>query len=317
MRIVALGAGGVGGYFGARLAGAGAAVTVVARGAHLEAIRRDGLRVTSSVEGDWVVRVEAVDTLQGQPAADAVLLCVKAFDTDEALRLVRPVVGPDTPVLSLQNGLEGVEMIDTVLGPGHALGGAAYVFASIERPGVIVHRFAGKIALGELDGRRSPRVQRLHDAFARAGVPVELASDIARVMWEKYLLICAQAGLTAVTGVPIGVIRETPETWRLYRRIVEELATLAGAAGVKLAPDVVDSVVAAARGLAPEARSSLAHDLGQGKRLELEALHGYAVRLGERLGVSLPSVFAVYAALKPHASGRRPAAGEEASSRRA
>jgi 2-dehydropantoate 2-reductase len=318
MRIAVLGAGGVGGYFGTRLARAGAAVTFVARGAHLEAIRREGLRVRSSIEGESVTRVDAVESLQDQPVADAVLVCVKAFDTEDALRAVRPVIGPETPVLSLQNGVEGVEAIEAVLGPGHALGGAAYVFASIERPGVIVHRFAGKVVLGELDGRTSPRSQRLHDAFAGAGVPVELSADITRVMWEKYLLICAQAGLTAVTGCPIGVIREVPESWRLYRRILEELATLAAAAGVKLSPGAVDSLVAAARGLAPEARSSLAHDLGQGRRLELEALHGYAVRLGERLGVPVPSVFAVYAALKPHAAGRLPesAAGDEASSRR-
>jgi 2-dehydropantoate 2-reductase len=134
---------------------------------------------------------------------------------------------------------------------------------------------------------------------------VELSTDMRRVLWEKYLLIAAQAGTTALARVPIGVIRETPETWRMYRRIVEELAAVARAAGVALPPGVVETIVTAAAGLAPAARSSLYHDLVHDRRLELEALHGHAVRLGERLGVPTPTVFAVYAALKPHAAGGR------------
>lgn len=305
--VVVMGTGGVGGYFGARLARAGQALTVVARGAHLEAIRREGLKVRSAIEGEYAVKVEAVERLEDRPRADVVLLCVKAFDTDAALLALRPVVGPQTTVLSLQNGVESADKIDAALGPGHAVGGAAYVFAAIEAPGVIAHRFAGRIALGELDGRPTPRSRRLHDMFAGAGVPVELSPDIRRVLWEKYLLICAQAGLTAVTRCPTGVVRSVPETWRLYRSLLEELAAVAAAAGVAVAPDVVDRIMTAAAALAPETTSSLAHDLALGRRLELEALHGHAVRLGERLGVPTPALFAVYAALKPHAEGRRTA----------
>jgi 2-dehydropantoate 2-reductase len=300
-----MGTGGVGGYFGARLARAGQAVTVVARGAHLEAIRRDGLRVRSAVEGEYVARPAAVDDLRGQPPADAVLLCVKAFDTDTALAMLRPVVGPDTPVLSLQNGVSSAEAIARVLGPGHALGGAAYVFAAIESPGVIAHRFAGRIALGELDGTESRRAALLRDAFAAAGVPVELSRAIGAVVWEKYLLICAQAGMTALTRCPIGVIRETPETWRMYRSILEELAALAAVAGIGLDGSVVERLVKAAEALAPDSYSSLHHDLIAGRRLELEALHGHAVRLGVTLSVPVPATRAVYAALLPHRDGRR------------
>jgi 2-dehydropantoate 2-reductase len=170
---------------------------------------------------------------------------------------------------------------------------------------VIVHRFAGRIVFGEMDGRRSERAARLRDALARAGVPVELSTDIRRVLWEKYLLISAQAGMTALTRCPAGVLRETVESWRMYRSIVEELAALARASGVALPADAVEAVMRQAAALAPDAYSSLHHDLTQGKRLELEALHGHAVRLGERYGVPTPMVFAVYAALKPHAAGRR------------
>lgn len=305
MRIAVVGAGGVGGYFGAKLARAGESVVVLARGAHLDAIRRDGLRVRSALEGEFVAKVEAVDSFAGQPPVDAALFCVKSFDTESAAAALRPVLGPDTGVLSLQNGVDNEDKIDAVLGAGRALGGAAYVFATIEAPGVIAHTLLGRIVLGELDGRISERATRLRDALARAGVPVELVADIRRVLWQKYLMISAQAGVTSVARAPIGVIRETPETWRMYRAIVEELAALGRGAGVPLPDDVVETILAAARALAPQAYSSLHHDLVHGKRLELEALHGHAVRLGERLGVPTPTVATVYAALKPHTAGSR------------
>ena len=305
MRIAVVGAGGVGGYFGAKLARSGESVVVLARGAHLEAIRRDGLRVRSAVEGEFTAKVDAVDSFAGQPAMDMALFCVKSFDTRTAAGTLRPVLGPDTGVVSLQNGVDNEEILDEVLGAGRALGGAAFVFTTIESPGVIAHTLLGRIVFGELDGRVSERATRLRDALARAGVPVELSTDVRRVLWEKYLLISAQAGTTALTRAPIGVIRETPETWRMYRRIVEELAAVARAAGVALPDDVVERIMKGAAGLAPTAFSSLHHDLVHGRRLELEALHGHAVRLGERLGVPTPTVFAVYAALKPHAAGSR------------
>jgi 2-dehydropantoate 2-reductase len=305
MRIAVVGAGGVGGYFGAKLARAGESVVMLARGAHLQAIRRDGIRVRSVPEGESVAKVEAVDSFAGQPPVDMALFCVKSFDTRSAAEALRPVVGSSTGVVSLQNGVDNEETLDEVLGGGVALGGAAYVFASIASPGVISHTFAGRIVFGEMDGRASDRATRLRDALAGAAVPVELASDIRRVLWEKYLLISAQAGMTAVTRCPAGVLRDTPESWRMYRLIVEELAALARASGVALAADVVDTVMKQAAAIAPDAYSSLHHDLVQGKRLELEALHGHAVRLGERHGVPTPMVLAVYAALKPHVAGRR------------
>jgi 2-dehydropantoate 2-reductase len=305
MRIAIVGAGGVGGYFGAKLARAGESVVMLARGAHLDAIVRDGLRVRSAVDGEFTAKVEAVASLAGQPPVDMALFCVKSFDTRVAAEALRPVLGPDTGVVSLQNGVDNEEILDDVLGPGRALGGAAFVFSTIASPGVIAHTLLGRIVFGELDGRVSERATRLRNALAHAGVPVEVSTDVRRVLWEKYLLISAQAGTTALARVPIGVIRETPETWRMYRRIVEELAALARASGVALADDIVDTIIKGAAALAPTASSSLYHDLAQGRRLELEALHGHAVRLGERLGVPTPTVFAVYAALKPHAAGSR------------
>jgi 2-dehydropantoate 2-reductase len=305
MRVLVVGAGGVGGFFGAKLARAGESVVFLARGEHLAAIRRDGLRVRSTLEGESSVRVEAVDTVAGLPTVDMVLFCVKSFDTEAAAAAIRPAIGPDTGVVSLQNGVDNEEKIDAVLGAGHALGGAAYVFATIEAPGVIVHRFAGRIVFGELDGAVRPRAERLREALAGAGVPVELSPDIRRVLWEKYLFISAQAGMSAITRCPTGVMREIPECWRMYRTILEELAAVARATGVTLGATIVDDVMKAAGALGADTTSSLHHDLLNGRRLELDALHGHAVRLGERLGVAVPTVFAVYAALKPYAEGRR------------
>jgi len=305
MRILVVGAGAVGGYFGARLARIGETVVFLARGEHLAAIRRDGLRVRSTIEGDSVVKVEAVDSVAGLAPVDMVLFCVKSFDTDAAAAAIRPVIGPDTGVLSLQNGVDNEARIDAALGAGHALGGAAYIFAIIEAPGVIAHRFGGRIVFGELDGATRPRAERLREAFARAAVPVELSPQITRVLWEKYLMISAQAGMTALTRSPIGVLREIPESWRMYRTIVEEMAAVGRAAGVPLGDGAVEAIMTAAAELDPKAVSSLHHDLLSGRRLELEALHGHACRLGQRLGVPVPTVSAVYAALKPHADGRR------------
>ena len=259
----------------------------------------------SAVDGEFTAKADAVESFADQAPVDMALFCVKSFDTREAAEALRPVLGRDTGVVSLQNGVDNEEILDDVLGAGRALGGAAFVFSTIESPGVIAHTLLGRIVFGELDGRVSERATRLRDALAAAGVPVELSTEVRRVLWEKYLLISAQAGTTALTRAPIGVIRQIPETWRLYRRIVEELAAVARAVGVTLPADVVETIIKNASALAPTAFSSLHHDLVHGRRLELEALHGHAVRLGERLGVPTPTVFAVYAALKPHAAGSR------------
>jgi 2-dehydropantoate 2-reductase len=303
MRILMLGAGGVGGFFGAKLARAGEDVTFLARGSHLAAIRTHGLRVRSAIEGESVVKVTAVDDLAGVAPVDVAFLSVKANDTEAVLERARPAVGPDTAVISLQNGVQSVEIIERVLGAGHAVGGAAYIFAVIEEPGVIAHRLLGRIAFGELDGRRTPRAERVLAALTAAGIPVDLSPDIRRVMWEKYLLICGQAGMTTLARAPSSGLRAHEPTWAMYRALVEEVSAVGRAEGVALGPDAVANVMKAAESLAGTSYSSMHHDLVHGKPLELEALHGHLVRLGRRHGVPTPMAFAVYAALLPHAQG--------------
>lgn len=303
MRIVVMGAGGTGGYFGAKLARSGADVTFVARGAHLAAIRERGLRVKSLVEGEWAVRARAVEALHGMPPADLVLFCVKSFDTEHAAKVIRPVVGQDTGVLPVQNGVDHVDRLARLLGSEHVLGGVAQVFATIEAPGVIAHSLLGRLIFGEMDGRESPRARAFLDACERASIPAELSPHIRRALWQKYVFIAAQAGMTALTRCPVGAIRSVPEPRRMYRLILEEMAQLARAAGAGLDEHVVETVMKMLDAQAPHVYTSLYHDLTHGKRLELEALHGHAVRLGERHAIPTPMLFAVYAALRPHLDG--------------
>ena len=303
MRIVIMGSGGTGGYFGAKLARAGEDVTFVARGAHLAALSANGLRIKSAVEGDWTVRAAAMERLDGAPPADLVLFCVKSFDTEEAARLIRPVVGPATGVLSIQNGVDNEEKLARVLGAGHVLGGAVRVFATIEAPGVIAHTFGGHLAFGEIDGRETERARAFLAACRKASIPAELVPDVTRALWEKYVFLTTHAGVTALTRCPAGVLRAVPEIRELYRRTVTEILAIGRAAGVPVDDGLLEQGMKFLDTVAPNAYSSLHHDLVTGKRLELEALHGHAVRLAERHGVAAPTVFAIYAALRPYRDG--------------
>lgn len=303
MRIVVMGSGGTGGFFGAKLARAGEDVTFVARGAHLAALRAEGLRIRSAVEGEWSVPTPAVERLDGLPPADLVLFCVKSFDTEEAAALIGPVVGPDTGVLSIQNGVDNEEKLARVLGGGHVLGGAVRVFATIAAPGVITHTFGGHLTFGEMDGRETARARAFLSACQKAAIPAELVSDVPRALWEKYVFLTTHAGMTAVTRCPAGVLRAVPEVREVYRRTVTEILAIGRAAGVTLDDAMLEQGFKFLDTVAPNAFSSLHHDLIHGKRLELEALHGHAVRLAERHHVPAPTVFAIYAALLPYRDG--------------
>lgn len=303
MRIVVMGSGGTGGFFGAKLARAGEDVTFVARGAHLEAIRTQGLRVKSAPEGEWAVKAPAVEKLDGQAPADLVLFCVKSFDTERAGRALAPVLGPDTGVLSIQNGVDNEEKLEAIVGKGRVLGGIAQVFATIESPGVIQHTLLGRIQFGEMDGRESARARAFLEACGRAQIPCELSKDVLRTLWGKYVYLVAHAGMTALTRCPAGVIRALPETRRLYRLLLEEMSALARAVGADLGPGIVDTCLGYLDALGAGGYSSLHYDLMHGKRLEIDALQGHAVRLGERHGIPTPMLFAVYAALRPYLDG--------------
>ena len=232
------------------------------------------------------------------------LFCVKSFDTESAGRAIAPVLGPDTGVLSIQNGVDNEEKLERIVGKGRVLGGIAQVFSTIESPGVIQHTLLGRIQFGEMDGRESPRARAFLEACRRAQIPCELSPDVRRTLWGKYVYLVAHAGMTALTRCPAGVIRALPETRRLYRLLLEEMAALARASRADLGPGIVDTCMGYLDALGANGYSSLHHDLTHGKRLEIDALHGHAVRLGERYGIPTPMLFAVYAALRPYLDGQ-------------
>jgi len=309
MHIVVMGSGGTGGYFGAKLARAGEDVTFVARGAHLQAIRAEGLRVRSTPDGEWTVKSRAVETLDGEPPADIVLFCVKSFDTEGAAVAIKPVIGPDTGVLSIQNGVDNEDKLDRILGAQHVLGGMAQVFATLDGPGVIRHVALGRIVFGEMDGRDTARARDFLAACQRAQIPCEISGHAVRTLWEKYVFLTAHAGMTALTRCPAGTLRRIPEARAMYRRLMEEMTALGRASGITLADDYVEQSLRLLDGMAEHFYSSLHFDLTNGKRLELDALHGHAVRLGERYGIATPTLFAVYAALLPYRDGPPPPPG--------
>lgn len=307
MKWLVMGAGGVGGYFGGRLAQAGHEVWLVARGPHHEALARRGLRV-SSILGDFeVAPAGVVEDASDAGRADAVLFAVKSWQTETAARALAPAVGPETAVLSLQNGATAAEEIGAVVGMGAMLGGVCRIMTYLSAPGQVTH--AGvepAVVLGELDGSASARAQAVADAFASCrGVSVELSDDIQREIWTKFLFISAMSGVGAVSRVPAGRLRTTPETRRLLEAAMREVEAVARARGVALAADVVEATLRFVDGLPEEATASMQRDVMEGRRSELEAQTGAVVLLGRECGVATPVNEFLYAALAPQEAQAR------------
>jgi len=301
MRIAVFGSGGVGGYFGGRLAQAGEEVSFIARGAHLAALRERGLRV-SSISGDFTVNpVRATDDPAAVGPVDAVLLAVKAWQISEAARAMRPLIGPATFVVPLENGVEAPEELSSVLGAQHVLGGLCRILAYVTGPGEIRHAaIAPSLEFGELDGSRSERVESLRRAFARAtGVAVTVPSNIRTAMWSKFLFITPVSGLGALTRVPIGVFRATRETRQLLVEALGEIVRLAAALGVVLPGDAVEQTLSFTDAIPAEGTSSMQRDIMEGRPSELEAQVGAVVRLAARAGVDVPVHRFMYATLLP------------------
>jgi 2-dehydropantoate 2-reductase len=301
-----VGAGGVGGYYGARLASAGAEVGLIARGDHLAAIRERGLRVRADDE-DFTVRVAASDDPADIGPCDAVLFCVKSYDTEQAAALLGPLLKPETGVVSFQNGVDNEEKIAARIGPEHVIGGVSFILAHIAEPGVVEQMGSvRRVIFGELDGSRTERVERLLAEFRKAEIDSDLADDVRVVLWDKFAFLCALAGLTAATRLPIDELLAVPESRELFRQMVREVALVARAEGVELADDVVDQKTAFAEALGPDSYSSLHHDLVTGHRLELDALHGEVTRRASHHGLSVPVSQMIYSLLRPWELTHRP-----------
>ena len=304
MRIAVVGAGGVGGYFGGRLAAAGADVAFLARGAHLDALRTRGLTI-HSVNGDvHVPRVHASSDPSAIGPVDVVLFTVKLYDAAEAVAMLPALLGRDTVVIPFQNGVDAVDMVMRAVGRDHTAGGTAYVAAVISEPGVIRHSALGQLVFGELDGSRSPRLSRLYDACRAAAFQTTFSDDITVDIWTKFVRLSVFSGMTAVTRCPIGAIVSDPELFAMLIAAAREAMAVARAKGVKIPESVISDVERSYRALPPDMKSSLLEDLERGRRLELPWLSGAIVRIGREVGVETPTHAFINAVLRPHVNGR-------------
>lgn len=305
MRITIMGTGGVGGYFGARLANSGSDVTFVARGAQLAAIREQGLRVESPLGDLHLPSVKVTDRPDQIPGADIVLFGVKLWDTAAAAESLKPLLGPDTGVVSLQNGVVKDDILRQVLGVKHVVGGACYIAANIERPGVIRHTGTmQKLAFGEFDGRSSERVLALRDACVAAGIDHELSPNIGQTVWEKFVFLVALSGTTTAARMPIGPLRSHPQSRAFLRDAMREVVQVARAEGMSVPDDFADNRLAFCDQLPAAMTSSMHKDLERGGRLEVSWLSGDVVARGARLGLPTPCNRAIADILAVHSEGR-------------
>jgi 2-dehydropantoate 2-reductase len=304
MRVAVFGSGGVGGYFGGRLAASGTDVAFIARGAHLEALRTRGLRLISP-KGDLHLQpVQAGDDPAAIGPVDVVIFTVKMYDAERAAATLAPLVGPDTVVIPFQNGVDAVEIVTRAVGAPHVAGGTAYVAAVIDEPGVIRHTAMDRLIFGELDGRRSARLEAFLAACAPAGFQATLSGHIRGDIWSKFIRLTAFSGMTSVTRSPIGIVRAEPELRAMMEAAWQEGIAVARAVGVTLPDGALDDIRRMADAIAPAAKSSMLEDLERGRRLELPWLSGALVRFGAAHGVATPVHRFITAVLTPHVDGR-------------
>lgn len=303
MRIAVMGAGGIGGNLGGLLARDGNEVTLIARGAHLEAIRSQGFRVKMPGD-DFTVDVQATDDPAQAGPVDLVIFAVKTYHNAEAIPAIRPLVGNDTSVVSFQNGVETADELAQVLGPGCVLPGAAEFGAFIEAPGVISNRgLPPAVTFGEIDGSESTRAKNILEVFTRAGISAHISDDVAKTLWTKFILLPSTAGITCAARTLIKPLLEHPEAMEMWIAAMREVEAVGRAKGVDLDSDVVEKIFELLERIPWEYQLSAHVDLDRGAPLELEAFNGAVVRMGKELGVPTPVNHFLYTVLKPHVNG--------------
>jgi 2-dehydropantoate 2-reductase len=304
MRLAVIGAGGVGGAFGAALAKAGADVTFIARGAHLAAMKGSGLKIESPRGDVHLVPTQASDDPASIGPVDIVLFCVKLWDVESAGRHIKPLVGPETAVIPLQNGVDAPERLVPILGKGAVMGGVAQISASITAPGVIrqVGTFM-RLLFGELDGSRSRRGEAFLALCQNAGFDVVLSDQIVTELWIKFILLATNASVMSVARQPIGKLRDDPDMRPQFVAAYNEVIAIGKARGVELPANALDMMLAFNAGAPPTMKPSMTLDLERGNRIELPWLGGKVVELGRELGVPTPTHALMYAALKPYVMG--------------
>jgi len=300
-----MGSGGLGGYFGARLAQAGCDVTFIARGEHLAAVRAQGLRVESQLGDIHLPDVRVTDDPSTLVPVDVVMFCVKLWDSEVAAESLAPVVGQNTAVISFQNGVQKDDLMRRACGEAAVMGGVAYIATAIGRPGVIVHTGAmQRLIFGEFDGGKSARAEALLQACLQAGINAEISADIRRDIWQKFVFLVGLSGATTTMRTTLGPIREHPLSREFLVDLMREVVAVGRAKGVNLPADYAEQRLAFCDSLPYEMTSSMHRDLDRGNRLEVDWLSGGVVELGRELGLRTPANRAVAAILAPHASGR-------------
>jgi 2-dehydropantoate 2-reductase len=300
MKIMVMGTGGVGGYYGGLLAQQGNDVTFIARGAHLEAIRANGLQV-KSIFGDFTVKpAKATDNPAEVGEVDLILFCTKTYSLDEAAQAIQPVIGPQTTVLSLLNGVDATERIGKVVGLEHVIGGATWLSSAVEAPGVIkqVSQFR-RIVFGELDGSQTERIQSIYDVLKNTGATVEVSENILKILWTKFVFISAASSFGSLTRLPMGEYRSVPETRAMITGLMREVEAVARVQGIVLDEDVVQKSLDFIDNAAPHIKASMQLDVEAGRRTELESMIGVIGRKGRELGVPTPIADFIYASLLP------------------
>jgi 2-dehydropantoate 2-reductase len=300
MRVAIFGTGGVGGYFGGRLAQAGEEVIFIARGEHLRAIQTSGLRV-DSLNGDFVINpATATDDVSEIGPVDLVIIGVKAWQVPEAARAMKPMVGPNTTVLPLQNGVDAVHQLESELGRKRVIGGLCKIVSFVLAPGHVRHAgFEPSIVIGELDNQSTDRIVQIEKIFNHAGVKTTIASDIEVALWMKFLFIASFSGVGAIANAPAGIVRTDPELRAQMLRAMKEVYELAHARNIKLPPNSIETVMAGVNALPEDATSSMHRDIAAGKPSELESQNGAVVRMALESGVEVPTHEFIYAKLKP------------------
>jgi 2-dehydropantoate 2-reductase len=304
MRIAIMAAGAVGGYFGGRLAAAGHDVAFIARGAHLLAIRRQGLKVESPLGDLHLKDVQATSNPAAVGPVDIVMFAVKLWDTESAAEAARPLLGPGTRIITLQNGVDSVERLAPILGADHVVAGSAYIATVISAPGIVTHTSAfARMVCGRIDGRPDPALNAFADAARAAGIDIAVSEMIDRERWQKFVFLVGLSGATATTRMPLGPILKDSDTRAFFHDLMREVVSVGRAKGVALAPDFADDRMKFAEASPPDFKASLLHDLERGNRLEVDWLAGKVVELGRTLGVPTPANQAVHAVLKLHRMG--------------
>jgi 2-dehydropantoate 2-reductase len=305
MRVAVMAAGAVGGYFGGRMAAAGHDVAFIARGAHRDAIQRHGLKIEST-HGDLHLKdVNVTDDPKQVGAVDVVLFAVKLWDTETAGEQTRPLVGSNTRVITLQNGVDSVERLAPILGDDAVIGGATYIVTTIARPGVIRHTGAtAKVRCGRLDRRPDAVLTSCVEQIKAANIDITLTDHMLLDIWKKFVLLSGTSGITASTRQPLGVIRDDEDMQAFFYQLMHETIAVGRAAGVGLPPDFPAELDRSVAAFPPTMKASMANDLDAGNRLELDWLAGKVVALGRKHGIATPGHEAVYAILKPYRMGR-------------